>query len=56
MKVLWLPDVFGYTGSLPQLLKKSGVDYMMTQKLSWSTYNTHPHHSFLWEASTGRRC
>lgn len=53
MKVLWLPDVFGYTGSLPQLLKKSGVDYMMTQKLSWSVYNTHPHHSFLWEGIDG---
>ncbi|WP_068783446.1 alpha-mannosidase [Paenibacillus phocaensis] len=55
MKVLWLPDVFGYTGSLPQLLKKSGVDYMMTQKLSWSTYNTHPHHSFLWEGIDGTK-
>ncbi|MBW4082549.1 glycoside hydrolase family 38 C-terminal domain-containing protein [Paenibacillus sp. S150] len=55
MKVLWLPDVFGYTGSLPQLLKKSGVDYMMTQKLSWSVYNTHPHHSFLWEGIDGTR-
>ncbi|WP_379146160.1 alpha-mannosidase [Paenibacillus sp. sgz500992] len=53
MKVLWLPDVFGYTGSLPQLLKKSGVDYMMTQKLSWSEYNTHPHHSFIWEGIDG---
>lgn len=55
MKVLWLPDVFGYTGSLPQLLKKSGVDYMMTQKLSWSVYNTHPHHSFFWEGIDGTR-
>jgi alpha-mannosidase len=53
MKVLWMPDVFGYTGSLPQLLKKSGVDYMMTQKLSWSVYNTHPHHSFIWEGIDG---
>lgn len=55
MKVLWLPDVFGYTGSLPQLLKKSGVDYMMTQKLSWSVYNRHPHHSFMWEGIDGTR-
>ena len=53
MKVLWLPDVFGYSGSLPQLLKKAGVDYMMTQKLSWSEYNTHPHHSFMWEGIDG---
>lgn len=55
MKVLWLPDVFGYTGSLPQLLKKAGVDYMMTQKLSWSVYNTHPHHSFIWEGIDGTK-
>ena len=32
---MWLPDVFGYSGSLPQIMKKSGVDYFMTIKLSW---------------------
>ncbi|MDF2838191.1 MAG: alpha-mannosidase, partial [Paenibacillus sp.] len=53
MKSLWMPDVFGYTASLPQLLKKSGVDYMMTQKLSWSAYNRHPHHTFMWEGIDG---
>ncbi|RXZ82039.1 alpha-mannosidase [Paenibacillaceae bacterium] len=53
MKSLWMPDVFGYTASLPQLLKKSGVDYMMTQKLSWSVYNKHPHHTFMWEGIDG---
>jgi len=52
---LWMPDVFGYTASLPQLLKKSGVDYMMTQKLSWSEYNRHPHHTFHWEGIDGSR-
>ncbi|MCQ4088456.1 glycoside hydrolase family 38 C-terminal domain-containing protein [Saccharibacillus sp. JS10] len=55
VRTLWLPDVFGYSGSLPQLLRKSGVDYMMTQKLSWSVYNTHPHHSFFWEGIDGSR-
>ncbi|MCM3631164.1 glycosyl hydrolase-related protein [Paenibacillus glycanilyticus] len=55
MKVLWLPDVFGYSASLPQLLRKSGVDYMMTQKLSWNVYNTHPHHSFEWEGIDGSK-
>lgn len=48
MKVLWLPDVFGYTASLPQILKKSGVDYFMTIKLSWSKQNKFPHHTFRW--------
>lgn len=55
MKTLWMPDVFGYTASLPQLLKKAGVDYMMTQKLSWSAYNRHPHHTFMWEGIDGSR-
>lgn len=55
MKTLWMPDVFGYTASLPQILKKSGVDYMMTQKLSWSTYNRHPHHTYHWEGIDGSR-
>lgn len=53
MKILWVPDIFGYTASLPQILKKSGVDYMMTQKLSWNRHNTHPHSSFLWEGIDG---
>ena len=53
MRSLWMPDVFGYSASLPQLLKKSGVEYMMTQKLSWSEYNRHPHHSFMWEGIDG---
>jgi len=55
VRVLWLPDAFGYTASLPQLMKKSGVDYLVTQKLSWNVYNTHPHHSFHWEGLDGSR-
>ncbi|MBJ6359924.1 alpha-mannosidase [Paenibacillus sp. GCM10012307] len=55
MKSLWMPDVFGYSASLPQILKLSGVDYMMTQKLSWSMYNKHPHHTFMWEGIDGSR-
>ncbi|HEX2950884.1 MAG TPA: glycoside hydrolase family 38 C-terminal domain-containing protein [Armatimonadota bacterium] len=50
---LWLPDVFGYSGSLPQLLKKAGVEYFMTQKLSWSEINRYPHHTFHWEGIDG---
>jgi len=55
VRVLWVPDIFGYSASLPQLLKKSGVDYVMTQKLSWSVYTDHPHHSFLWEGIDGTK-
>ncbi|WP_027629198.1 alpha-mannosidase [Ruminiclostridium cellobioparum] len=52
---LWLPDVFGYSAALPQILKKSGVDYFMTIKLSWSKFNKHPHHTFWWEGLDGSR-
>ncbi|MDF2908344.1 MAG: alpha-mannosidase [Herbinix sp.] len=53
IRVLWLPDVFGYSGALPQLLKKSGVEYFMTTKLSWNTYNRFPHHTFIWSGIDG---
>ncbi|QGQ95306.1 alpha-mannosidase [Paenibacillus psychroresistens] len=55
MKILWVPDIFGYSACLPQLLKLSGVPYMMTQKLSWNVYNDHPHHTFMWEGLDGSR-
>ncbi len=45
---LWLPDVFGYSGSMPQIMKKSGIDYFITQKLSWNQINEFPHHTFIW--------
>jgi alpha-mannosidase len=46
---LWEPDVFGFTGALPQLLKKSGVEMMFSQKLSQNQMNKFPHHSYNWE-------
>ena len=53
VKNLWLPDVFGYSANLPQILKRAGVDYFLTQKLSWSQYNDFPHHSFHWHGIDG---
>ena len=50
---LWLPDVFGFTAALPQLLKKSGVEYFLTIKLSWSMHNVFPHHNFIWRGIDG---
>ena len=50
---LWLPDVFGYSAALPQILRKCGVDIFMTQKISWNETNTFPHHTFLWEGIDG---
>ena len=46
---LWVPDVFGYTAALPQIIKKCGADYFMTIKISWNTVNKFPHHTFIWE-------
>ena len=53
VKNLWLPDVFGYSAALPQILKKSGVDVFMTQKISWNETNKFPHHTFYWKGIDG---
>lgn len=52
-QMLWLPDVFGYNANLPQIMKKSGIDYFMTQKLSWNEHNAFPHHTFIWQGIDG---
>ena len=52
-RVLWLPDVFGYSGALPQLMKKCGIDYFMTTKLAWNQFNKHPYDTFLWRGIDG---
>ncbi len=52
---LWMPDVFGYSGSLPGILRAAGLTTFMTQKLSWSEVNTFPHHTFRWEGIDGSR-
>ena len=50
---LWLPDVFGYSAALPQILKKSDVHYMVTQKISWNQFNKFPFHTFKWRGIDG---
>ncbi len=52
-RVLWLPDVFGYTPCLPQIMKQCGVDYFYTTKLSWSAISAFPHTSFVWRGHDG---
>ena len=54
-RVLWLPDVFGYSGALPQIMKKSGIDYFMTTKLSWNQFNMVPNDTMMWEGIDGTR-
>ena len=50
---LWIPDVFGYSASMPQIIKKSGCDYFLTQKISWSRINKFPHNTFRWRGIDG---
>lgn len=52
-KILWLPDVFGYSGALPQIMKKSGIDYFMTTKLAWNQFNKMPYDTFKWRGIDG---
>lgn len=44
----WLPDTFGYSAQLPQIIKGCGMERFVTQKLSWSFFNKFPHHTFIW--------
>ena len=52
-KLLWLPDVFGYSAALPQIMKKSGMKYFMTTKISWNQYNHFPYDTFMWKGIDG---
>ena len=50
---LWLPDVFGYSAQLPQLLRRTGIGCFLTQKLSWNVYTSFPHNTFRWRGVDG---
>ena len=52
-QVFWEPDVFGYSGSLPQILRKSGVEYFVTSKLGWNEKNRYPYDIFKWRGIDG---
>ena len=56
-EIMWLPDVFGYSGCLPQLMAGCGISYFATAKIFW-TYNAadpFPHNTFWWEGIDGSR-
>jgi alpha-mannosidase len=56
IKIGWNPDSFGYNGQLPQIYKKAGIDYFVTQKLLWAhEFTTFPYKLFWWEAPDGSR-
>ena len=49
----WNPDVFGYNGQLPQIMRGAGITRFLTQKLSWNRFNPPAHHSFNWQGLDG---
>uniref|UniRef100_A0A671FMG7 Alpha-mannosidase 2C1 n=1 Tax=Rhinolophus ferrumequinum TaxID=59479 RepID=A0A671FMG7_RHIFE len=51
----WLPDTFGYSAQLPQIMRGCGIRHFLTQKLSWNLVNSFPHHTFFWEGLDGSR-
>lgn len=52
-RVLCLPDTFGYSAALPQIMKKSNIDYFITHKMTWNRVNTFPYNSFVWKGLDG---
>lgn len=54
-EILWLPDVFGYSAALPQIMEKCGIHYFMTTKISWNELNKMPYDTFEWEGIDGTR-
>lgn len=52
-KGIWLPDSFGYTGAFPQIAKRAGYEWFLTQKISWNDTTKFPHHTFWWEGIDG---
>lgn len=52
---VWLPDSFGYSAALPQIVRQAGCTHFLTQKISWNQQNAFPHHTFRWEGIDGTR-
>jgi alpha-mannosidase len=55
VRIGWNPDSFGYTWQLPQIYKKSGIDYFVTQKMTWNDTNKLPFKLFWWESPDGSK-
>lgn len=53
--IVWLPDTFGYTAALPQLMKLADLDVFVTHKLSWNDTNKMPYETFFWQGIDGSR-
>lgn len=54
-RIVWLPDTFGYSAALPQLMALSGLDMFVTHKLSWNDTNRMPYEVFHWQGLDGTK-
>jgi alpha-mannosidase len=54
-RTVWLPDSFGFSWQLPQILKQGGIEYFLTQKLLWNDTTKFPHEIFWWQAPDGTK-
>ncbi len=54
-RIAWLPDSFGFCWQLPQILSQGGIEYLVTQKLTWNDCTKFPHAAFWWQAPDGSR-
>ncbi|WP_404401146.1 alpha-mannosidase [Pelagibacterium halotolerans] len=52
-RCVWLPDTFGYSANMPQILSRSGLEYFITSKLSWNDTDRHPYDTFFWRGIDG---
>ncbi len=51
----WLPDTFGYSAAIPQIMKGCGVDYFLTTKIDWNDTNRFPYDTFYWKGIDGTK-
>ncbi|MCH5316423.1 MAG: alpha-mannosidase [Eubacterium sp.] len=51
----WLPDTFGYSAAIPQIMKGCGVDYFLTTKITWNDTNRFPYDTFYWQGIDGTK-
>ena len=54
-EILWLPDAFGYSAALPQIMEKCGIRYFMTTKISWNDTDLLPYDTFYWKGIDGTK-
>ncbi|MCX8064502.1 MAG: glycosyl hydrolase-related protein [Candidatus Hydrogenedentes bacterium] len=52
---LWLPDVFGYSAALPQILRKFNIEHFVTSKINWNDTNRFPYDTFWWQGIDGSK-